>query len=251
MKTRSRIRSLFARPDRARLARCPAGPAHGSRRIECRSVPAVVVAGLGGTLYIVDTDTSGHAIEVDQTATQGAFTVEVDSSSVGTFTGIKNINADLFVDSDSLTFANPSSATTNLSGDLTVWAADPADGETAVSENFYAIKGDASLTEGNGAGDFATVGDSASVSIGGNLSITQGCGAGDEATVGYGANSVRIGGNLSITQGYGADDGAIVSLNSTGVRIGGNLSITQGYGLTTRPLWATATTASASAATCP
>ena len=230
MKTRSRIRSLFARPDQRTPGKVPHRARPLVEALECRSVPAVVVAGLGGTLYIVDTDTSGHAIEVDQTATQGAFTVEVDRSSVGTFTGIKNINADLFVDSDSLAFANPSSATTNLRGDLTVWAADPADGETAVSENFYAIKGDVSLTEGNGAGDFATVGDSASVSIGGNLSITQGCGAGDEATVGYSVNSVRIGGNLSITQGNGADDIANVGLHDASDAIGGNMFITQGNG---------------------
>ena len=219
-------------------------------------MPAVVVTGLGGTLYIVDTDTSGHAIEVDQTATQGAFTVEVDSSSVGTFTGIKNINADLFVDSDSLRFANPSSATTNLRGDLTVWAAEPADGSTEVYDNFYAIKGDVSLTEGNGADDFAVVGYYASASIGGNLSITQGYGTRDNAIVGLNINGVRIGGNVSITQGcgtydlievgqfasaaiggnlfiaqgYGAYDAAIVGNNINSVSIGGNLSITQGNG---------------------
>ena len=158
MKTRSRIRSLFARPDQRTPGKVPHRARPLVEALECRSVPAVVVTGLGGTLYIFDTDTSGHTIEVDQTATQGAFTVEVDSSSVGTFTGIKNINADLFVDSDTLSFANPSSATTNLRGDLTVWAAEPADGETEVYENFYAIKGDVSLTEGNGADDFAVCG---------------------------------------------------------------------------------------------
>ena len=256
MKTRSRIRGLFARPDHATPGKVPHRARPLVEALECRSVPAVVVTGLGGTLYIFDTDTSGHAIEVDQTATQGAFTVEVDSSSVGTFTGIKNINADLFVDSDTLSFDNPSSATTNLRGDLTVWAAEPADGQTSVFENFYAIKGDVSLTEGNGEDDFAYVGYAASASIGGNLSITQGYGTRDNAIVGFNISSVRIGGNLfiaqgngnddiavvgdetsaaiggnlSITQGYGAYDAAIVSIISTGVSIGGNLSITQGNG---------------------
>ena len=252
MKTRSRIRSLFARPDQRTPGKVPHRARPLVEALEGRSVPAVVVTGLGGTLYIFDTDTSGHTIEVDQTATQGAFTVEVDSSSVGTFTGIKNINADLFVDSDTLTFGNPSSATTNLRGDLTVWAAEPADGETVVYENFYAIKGDVSLTEGNGAEDQAYVGYDASVSIGGNLSITQGFGGDDNANVGessiggnafitqgngtddqayvgYGA-SASFGGNVFMTQGNGADDGVIVNMDSSGVRIGGNLSITQGYG---------------------
>ena len=141
MKTRSRIRSLFARPDQRTPGKVPHRARPLVEALECRSVPAVVVAGLGGTLYIFDTDTSGHTIEVDQTATQGAFTVEVDSSSVGTFTGIKNINADLFVDSDTLTFDNPSSATTNLRGDLTVWAAEPADGRNQSLREFLRDQG--------------------------------------------------------------------------------------------------------------
>ena len=52
---------------------------------------SVIVGQSGGTLNITDNDTSGHLISVNQTATQGTFTVQVDSGGTSTFAGIRNL----------------------------------------------------------------------------------------------------------------------------------------------------------------
>ena len=158
-------------PPRARLA---------LEVLEDRTVPSVSVTGGGGNLNITDNDTSGHTINVDQTATQGTFTVQVDTGPVMTFTGINNINANLGADSDALALFNPYPfATTNLSGNLTVTA---ADGNNDVNEEFFAIKGKVSVSEGNGSDDVGVSG----IAIYGNLSVTLGNGP---DTVGTGASA--------------------------------------------------------------
>jgi hypothetical protein len=134
--------------------------------LETRTVPSVIVGQQGNTLNITDNDTSGHTINVNQTATQGTFTVQVDSGAISTFTGINNINAHLGADSATL-LLNSGGFTTNLAGNLTVTA---ADGNNSVYENLNAIQGNASVTEGNGS-DFVDVSGTA---INGNLSVTQG-----------------------------------------------------------------------------
>jgi hypothetical protein len=146
MTMRSWIRNVFARPATRPIRKVPHRTRLTVEVLEDRTVPSVSVTGVG-TLTITDSDTSGHTINVNQTATQGTFTVQVDGGSLMTFTGINNINANLGADSDTLSFNNPSSATTNLSGSLSVTA---ADGNNSVSEAFYAIGGSVSLTEGNG-----------------------------------------------------------------------------------------------------
>jgi hypothetical protein len=63
--------------------------------LETRTVPSVIVGQTGDTLNITDNDTSGHTISVNQTATQGTFTVQVDSRGASTFLGINNLKVDL------------------------------------------------------------------------------------------------------------------------------------------------------------
>jgi hypothetical protein len=122
VKTRAWIRGLVAPRDRRTLRRVLDRARLLVEALEDRSVPSVIVAFSGGNLKITDPDTSHNTIEVDQTTTQGAFTVEVDGGSSMPFTGVKNIKANLGVASDTLTFENLSSATTNLSGNLSVTA---------------------------------------------------------------------------------------------------------------------------------
>src|ERR1700730_18675530 len=74
--------------------------------LEDRTVPSVSVALHGHTLNIVDPDTTGHTINVNQTANQDKFTVQVDAGPVQTFDGVSHINADLGADSDNLNFNN-------------------------------------------------------------------------------------------------------------------------------------------------
>ena len=114
--------------------------------LEDRTVPSVTVGQNGDTLKITDTDNGGHAITVNQTATQGTFTVQVDSGGASTFLGVNNIKVDLGADSATLLF-NGGDYPTNLAGNLAVTA---ADGNNSVDEAFSTILGNASVTEGNG-----------------------------------------------------------------------------------------------------
>jgi hypothetical protein len=196
--------------------------------LEDRAVPSVTVGQKGDTLNITDNDTSGHTINVNQTATQGTFTVQVDSGGTSTFTGINSIKANLGADSDTLLF-NGGGFTTNLSGNLTVTA---ADGNNSVSENLNAIQGNASVTEGNGS-DSVNLG---STGINGNLSVSQGAGSNDQVNCGVNfgldfysssiSDPVTIGGNLSVTQGNGSQDE--ISFNDA--TVAGNTSFQLGNG---------------------
>ena len=209
--------------------------------LETRTVPSVVVGQTGATLNITDNDTSGHTINVNQTATQGTFTVQVDSGPTSTFTGISNIKANLGADNATL-LLNSDGFTTNLSGNLTVTA---ADGNNSVSENLNAIQGNVSVTEGNGSDSV----DASNTAINGNLSVTQGVGSQDQVNLGVNfanlngatfSGATTIGGNLSVSQGdgnadevnFGVNFGTVYYFSSfaSETTIGGNLSLTQGNG---------------------
>src|SRR5262249_42039703 len=151
--------------------------------------------------------TSGHTINVNQTATQGTFTVQVDSGGTSTFTGINNIKADLGGDSATL-LLNSGGFSTNLAGNLAVTA---ADGNNSISQGFSAIQGNVSVTEGNG----SDVVDLAGTAINGNLSVNQGNGLQDQVNFGTNFGTLffssfsgptTIGGNLSVNQGGGNAD---------------------------------------------
>src|SRR5258707_3130466 len=114
--------------------------------LEDRTVPSVSVVLNGHTLNIVDPDTTGHTINVNQTANQDQFTVQVDAGPLQTFDGVSKINADLGADDDNLNFNNDGSST-YLSGNLSVTA---GDGSNSVIIDFSTIKGKVSVTEGNG-----------------------------------------------------------------------------------------------------
>ncbi len=172
--------------------------------LELRAVPSVIIGQSGGTLSITDNDTSGHAIYVDQTATQGSFTVQVDSGGASTYSGISNIKANLGADSATL-LLNGGGFSTTLSGNLTVTA---ADGNNAIYEDLSTIQGNVSVTEGNGSDVVELDG----TAISGNLSVTQGNGNADEVNCAVNSNyldnssfsgSTTIGGNVSVTQGDG------------------------------------------------
>jgi hypothetical protein len=186
--------------------------------LEDRTVPTVSVTGSGATLNITDNDTTLHSIIVEQTATQGTFTVQIDSGATATFAGVKQIKVNLGADSDYLSFQNSSNATTNLGGNLSVTA---GNGNCKIIEGFFAILGNVSITEGNGLAS-TTIADT---SINGNVSLTQGDARTDAVDV---QGSVSIGGNLSISQGNGEVDQVL--LIDTNTVIGGNLSVTQGNG---------------------
>src|SRR5205807_836250 len=87
--------------------------------LEDRTVLSASVVLNGHTLNIVDRDTTGHTIEVNQTANQDQFTVQVDAGPVETFDGVSKIKADLGTDSDNLSFNN-GGFSTSLSGNLSV-----------------------------------------------------------------------------------------------------------------------------------
>jgi len=95
------------------------------------------------------------------------------------------------------------------------------------------IGGSASITQGGGASDVATILGTgttvASGTIGGNATIGQGDGAGDVAVIAY----LTIGGSIGITQGNGNSDAAeIETILSTGgtVKAPITIGITQGNG---------------------
>ena len=95
-------------------------------------------------------------------------------------------------------------------------------GDTALIMNSTAKAGNASITQGNGINDSATIDPS---SIAGNATISQGNGASDSASI----SNDTIGGNASITQAdvAGAPFGDIAGITNN-PSIGGNASIGQG-----------------------
>jgi hypothetical protein len=245
MNTRTLIRNLFARTPRT-IRKEPVRFRPRVEALEDRSVPSVTVVGDGAGLNITDNDTTGHSIVVEQTASQGTFTVQIDGGALMTFTGVKQINANLGADSDLLGFYSEH-YTTNLAGNLSVTA---RDGNNLIQVGFNAIKGNVSISEGNGVDET----DLLANAINGNVSVTQGDGGGvvgDPSAdgggpsggggggpsggggYGYGGGDVvtvrgvTIGGNLAVTQGNGASDAVFVQ---GGVGVGGNSSITQGNG---------------------
>ena len=147
--------------------------------LEDRTVPSVSVVLNGHTLNIVDPDTTGHTINVNQTANQDEFTVQVDAGPVQTFDGVSHINADLGADSDNLNFNN-GGFSTSLSGNLGVTA---GDGSNTVVIDFSTIMGKVSVTEGNGSDSLQVGSLSGNFTIRSNLSITQGDGNGDFVNV--------------------------------------------------------------------
>src|SRR5262249_36499947 len=140
------IRKFFARPATRPVRKVPRRARPALEVLEDRSLPSVTVLGTGGTPNIKDSDTTRHSIVVQQTHTQGEFRVQIDTGSPKTFTGIKNIKVDLGADNDSLRFLR-SEATTNLAGNLSVKG---RDGNSDISVEFNEIKGNVSVTEGNG-----------------------------------------------------------------------------------------------------
>ena len=116
--------------------------------LEDRTVPTVSALLHGHTLNIVDPDPNGadHTINVNQTATQGTFTVQVDTGNPQTFSGVSKIDADLGADSATLNFNN-GGFSTYLSGNLSVTA---GAGSNTVVIDFSTILGKVSVTEGNG-----------------------------------------------------------------------------------------------------
>ncbi len=160
-------------------------------------MPSVSVVLNGHTLNIVDPDTAGHTINVNQTANQDQFTLQVDAGPVQAFNGVSKINADLGADNDNLNFNN-GGFSTYLSGNLSVTA---GDGSNTVVVDFSTIMGKVSVTEGKGS-DSVQVGSlGGSFTIGGNLSITQSDGNEDQLNVDDNGPGSFIGGQLSVTQG--------------------------------------------------
>jgi hypothetical protein len=191
--------------------------------LEDRAVPSVSVVLHGHTLNIVDGDTTGHTINVNQTANQDQFTVQVDAGPVRTFDGVSKINADLGADNDNLNFNNDGFST-YLSGNLSVTA---GDGSNTVVIDFTTIMGRVSVAEGNGSDSVHVGSPRGSFTIGGNLSITQGNGNEDQLFVDDNGTGSFIGGHLSVTQGNG--DADVIQVMGV-IAIDGNLSMAQGNG---------------------
>ena len=213
----------------------------GSRRrrllieaLEDRCVLSAVAGLNGNTLTITDPDTTGHTINITQTAVSGQFQVESPDTSIvshsgatlampgssATFNGVANIAVGLGADSDTLNF-NATSATASLSGRLSITA---ANGDNTVSIGLNAIGGNLSVVEGNGT-DFLGL----STDVGGNVSVTQGNAFNDIVLIPSDVATVTIGGNLSVIQGGGSDNDVLIQVSA--LTISGNFSVTQGNGL--------------------
>jgi hypothetical protein len=234
---RSWIRNLFASPSTGTIRKAPPRAQPALEALEDRTVLSVSVVLNGHALTIVDSDTSGHTINVNQTATQDQFTVQVDAGPISTFNSVAKIKVDLGADSDTLNFNNNGFATC-LSGNLSVNA---GDGDNNVVIGATTILGNVSVTEGNGS-NYLQVGDitldphtAPNISIHGNLSVSQGDGSDTVFAVG------SIDGNVSMIQGNGSDTLFLGSLSFVIIdgdfhvivvplQVNGNLSTTQGNG---------------------
>src|SRR4051812_18176939 len=114
--------------------------------LEDRATPSATVGLSGHTLSIVDSDTTGHTINVSQTAVQNQFTVQADAGPVQTFSGVSSMKVDLGADNATLNLNN-GGFNTSLKGDLYVTA---GDGSSNVTLDFSTITGNVSVNEGDG-----------------------------------------------------------------------------------------------------
>jgi hypothetical protein len=231
------IRNLLTPPSTRTIRKAPRRAQLALEALEDRTVLSVSAVLNGHTLTTVDSDTSGHIINVNQTATQDQFTVQVDAGPISTFNSVAKIKVDLGADSDTLNFNN-AGFSTYLSGDLSVKA---GDGDNNVVIGATTIMGNVSVTEGNG-NNYLQVGDitldprtGPNLSIHGNLSVAQGDGSDTVFAVG------SIDGNVSMTQGNSSDTLFLGSLSFVIINgrfhlivvplhVNGNLSTTQGNG---------------------
>ena len=171
--------------------------------LEDRALLSVIVGQSGGTLNITDNDTSGHTHQCQPDRDPGnVYSAGGLRCGASTFAGIRNINANLGGDSDTLLF-NSGGFSTTLAGNLSVTA---ADGNNSIDEGFSAIQGNVSVSEGNGT-DSVDFGGGA---VNGNVSVSQGNGNNDQVNFGVNfanlsntsfSETTTIGGNLAVDSG--------------------------------------------------